>query len=42
MTTLSRRGFLAALAAAPAIGAASLPKLTVTKDPTCCLLRRMD
>ena len=35
MTTLSRRGFLAALAAAPAIGAASLPKLTVTKDPTC-------
>jgi hypothetical protein len=35
MTTLSRRGFVAALAAAPAIGAASLPNLTVTKDPTC-------
>ena len=35
MTVLTRRGFLAALAVAPAVGAASLPKLTVTKDPTC-------
>ena len=35
MTALSRRGFLAALAAAPAIGATALPKITVTKDPTC-------
>jgi hypothetical protein len=35
MTMLTRRGFLAVLTAAPAIGAASLPKLTVTKDPTC-------
>ena len=42
MTTLSRRDFLAALAAAPAIGAASLPKLTVTKDPTCSCCARMD
>ena len=36
MTMLTRRGFVAALAAAPGIGAASLPKITVTKDPTCC------
>ena len=35
MTALTRRGFLAALAVAPAMGAASLPKFTVTKDPTC-------
>jgi hypothetical protein len=35
MTMLSRRRFVAALAAAPALGAASLPKLTVTKDPSC-------
>jgi hypothetical protein len=35
MTMLTRRGFVAALAAAPGIGAAGLPKITVTKDPTC-------
>ena len=35
MMTLSRRGFLAALAAAPTVGAASLPKITITKDPSC-------
>ncbi|MCC2653941.1 MAG: metal-binding protein [Microvirga sp.] len=32
---LSRRGFLAALAIAPAMGATGLPKITVTKDPSC-------
>ena len=35
MTVLTRRGFLAALAAVPAMGAADLPKVTVTTDPTC-------
>jgi hypothetical protein len=36
MTALTRRGFLVALAAAPVMGAAAgLPKITVTKDPTC-------
>ena len=35
MTMLTRRGFVAALAAAPSLAAASLPKITVTKDPTC-------
>jgi hypothetical protein len=35
MTMLTRRGFVAALAAAPGIGAAGLPKITVTKEPTC-------
>jgi hypothetical protein len=35
MIALTRRGFVAALAAAPALGATSLPKLTVTKDPSC-------
>ena len=39
MTLLTRRGFVAALAApiaaAPVAGAASLPKLTVAKDPSC-------
>jgi hypothetical protein len=40
MTVLTRRGILAALAGAPALvargaQAASLPTMTVTKDPTC-------
>ena len=35
MRMLTRRGFIAVVAAAPGLGAASLPKLTVTKDPTC-------
>ena len=35
MTMLTRRGFVAALAAVPGIGAAGLPTITVTKDPTC-------
>jgi hypothetical protein len=35
MTALTRRGFLAALVASPALSADSLPKITVTKDPTC-------
>jgi hypothetical protein len=35
MTLLTRRAFVGALAAASTISAASLPKLTVTKDPTC-------
>jgi hypothetical protein len=38
MTMLTRRGFVAALAAVPGIGAAGLPTIVVTKDPTggCC------
>jgi hypothetical protein len=39
MTMLTRRGFVVAIAAAPALGpaqgAAPPPKLTVTKDPSC-------
>jgi hypothetical protein len=35
MTMLTRRGFVAALAAMPGIGAAGLPTIIVTKDPTC-------
>jgi hypothetical protein len=35
MTMLTRRGFVAALAAVPGIGAAGLPTIVVTKDPTC-------
>jgi hypothetical protein len=32
---LTRRCFVAALAAAPAFGAAALPKIVLAKDPTC-------
>ncbi len=35
MTMLTRRGFVAALAAAPSLAAAALPKIRITKDPTC-------
>lgn len=35
MTMLTRRGLVAALAAAPSLAAAGLPKVTVAKDPTC-------
>lgn len=35
MMTLTRRAFLATVAAPPALAASPLPKMKVTKDPTC-------